>query len=209
MSNTLATMNGKLATQLRDTGYATWASAEMDDLLTYALARLYPILSRPLDPTSTTVALVATTYFYSLPAGVMAVSRVDWVDTDSNELGPLGLGSWEIVGSPILGTAKLHVSPVVVQSGGTLRLNGYGRFDLSTNLIPDDYVALLLAVARAEAYRRMAGDRSKFKEWLAQNQTANITVNELMLLINEADAEAERLRRQLRVWQLPVPARVG
>lgn len=209
MSNTLATLNGKLATALRDTSYATWTSAEMDDLLTYGLAVLFPHLSREIAPSSAQITLVASTYFYSLPAGVMEVSRVDWIDTDSNEMGPIGPGSWEVVGSPILGTGQLHVSPVIADQGGTLRLISYGRFDLTTNLIPDDYVQYLLAVARAEAYRRMAGSRARFEAWQAQNQKQNVTVNELILLINEADAEAEKLRRQIRVWHKPVPGRVG
>lgn len=208
MPNDLATLNGKLATALRDTSHAVWATGEKDDLLTYSLAVLFPHLSREILPTSAQITLVADTYFYSLPTGVMAVSRVDWIDTDSNEMGPLAGGSWEVVGSPVLGTGKLHVAPVIVDQGGTLRLTSYGRFDLTTNLIPDDYVLYLLAVARAEAYRRMAGDRVKFEVWLAKNQKQNVTVNELILLLNEADAEAEKLRRQIRVWQRPVPGRV-
>lgn len=213
MSNDTATLRGKLTTALRDTdaGDSTdvWSQTEKNDLLTYALASLYPHLSRELDASATTVTLVSGTYYYSLPAGVMAVSRVDWVDTDSNELGPIGPGSWELVGAPILGTGKIHVSPVIADQGGTLRLVGYGRFDLTANYIPDDYVLLLLAVARAEAYRRLAGDRVKYEKWLAKNQTQNVTVNELILFTNEADAEAQRLKRELRVWQKPVPARVG
>lgn len=208
MPNNLVTLNGKLATALRDASYATWATGEIDDLLTYGLAALFPHLSREIAPSSATVTLVAGTYFYNLPTGVMTVSRVDWVDTDSNEMGPIGGGSWEVVGSPILGTGQIHVSPVIADQGGTLRLVSYGRFDLTTNLIPDDYVAYLLAVARAEAYRRMAGSRARFEAWQAQNQKQNVTVNELILLINEADAEAERYRRQIRIWHKPVPGRV-
>jgi len=213
VSNDQTTLRGLLTTQLRDTDLNTsadvWSRTEKNDLLTYALARLYPRLSRELDPESTTITLVANDYFYSLPTGVMAVSSVDWVDTDSNEMGPIGLGSWEVVGSPILGTAKLHVSPVIANQGGTLRLNGYGRFDLTTNYIPDDYVPLVLALARAEAYRRLAGLRTRFKAWQAANQGQNVTVNELLLLVNEADAEANRLLSQMRVWKKPVPGRRG
>lgn len=212
MSNDLATLRGKLTTQLRDTDTGTsadvWSQTEKNDLLTYGLAALFPHLSREIAPSSAQVTLVANTYFYNLPSGVMAVSRVDWIDTDSNELGPLSGGSWEVVGSPVLGTGQLHVSPVIANEGGTLRLTSYGRFDLTANYIPDDFVPLLLAVARAEAYRRMAGSRARFEKWLALNQKQNVTVNELILLINEADSEAEQLRRRIRVWQRPVPGRV-
>jgi hypothetical protein len=209
VSNNLATLNVKLATALRDSDYATWATGEIDDLLTYGLAFLFPHLSREIAPSSAEITLVTDTFFYNLPSGVMHVSRVDWVDTDDNEHGPVGGGSWEVVGSPILGTGQLHISPVIANQGGTLRLLSYGRFDLTTNLIPDDYVSYLLAVSRAEAYRRMAGSRARFEAWQAANQKQNVTVNELILLINEADAEAERLRRHIRVWHKPVPGRVG
>lgn len=209
MANDLATLTTKLSTALRDTTNAVWTAPELQDLLTWSLARLYPHISQRLDPTSTTITLVGTTYFYALPAGVLDVSRVDWVDTSGNELGPVGPGSWEIVGEPILATGKLHISPVIAQSGGTLRLNGYARFNLSSALMPDDYVQLLLALARAEAYRRVAADREQFKAWLSRNAGQNVTINELILLINEADSEADRLRRQQRVWQKPVPGKVG
>lgn len=211
MANDLSTLNGKLATQLRDTsGTLVWASTEKDDLITWAVTGLWPRFSRPLDPTVTTVALVAGTYYYALPAGVKAVSRVDYYDANLVEYGPLHGRSWEIAGDAFYGTGKLHVSPAIAEQGGTVRLNGYGIYDVTTNLIPDILIALVLAKARAEAYRRMGVDRVRFKEWLAKNQTQNVSVNELIHLINEADNEAIRLERSLpRTWQKPVPGRQG
>ena len=86
--------------------------------------------------------------------------------------------------------------------------HGYQTYDLTTNYIPDTLIPLVLAIARVEAYRRMAGSRSKFETWLAANQSQNVTVNELLLLINEADAEAQRLARLFRRWHKPVPGRI-
>lgn len=211
MPNDLATLNAKLVTQLRDTGSTlVWASTEKDDLLTWAMASLWPRFSRPLDPAVATVALVADTYFYALPAGVRAVSRVDYIDASGNEFGPLHGKSWEIAGDAFYGTGKLHVAPAIVAQGGTLRLNGYGIYDGTTNLIPDILVPLVLATARAEAYRRVAGNRAKFEEWLTVNQVQNVSVNELTQLVNEADNEMQRLKAQLpRTWQKPVPGRQG
>lgn len=209
MANTLATLNNKLATALRDTAYETWGTAEMDDLLKWSVATLWPRFSRPLDPTTTTVALVDGTEYYSLPAGVMNVSRCDLLNSSSEYVGPVFGGAWEITGDTYAGTAKLHVSPQIPSSGGTLQLHGYGRYDTSSNPVPDDFVLLVLAKARAEAYRRIAADRERFKNWLARNQAQNVTVNELLLMIAEADREAFRQEQHTRVWQRPVQGRVG
>ena len=212
MANNLAGLNPKLATQLRDAAYGTWVTGEMDELLTESVNSLWPRYSRELDPTTTTITLVTATYFYALPAGVMAISRLDFVDSGGGEFGPVFGRAWELVGNPLLGTAKLHIGPVIVESGvgGTVRILGYGKYDVTTNLIPDDYIQLVLARARAEAYRRIASDRVRFKEWLARNQTQNVSVNELLQLINEADNEINRLTAQApRVWQRPVPGSTG
>jgi hypothetical protein len=212
-TNDLADLNSKLATQLRDTAHSVWATGEKDYLIQQAVDTLWPRFSRPLDPESTTITLVAEDYFYSLPTGVMAVSRVDLVDSGGTEYGPIFGRAWEVVGDVPAGTGKIHVGPVIVDSyaGGTLRLNGYGRYGTATNLIPNhDLAQLALARARAEAYRRVASDRQKFTTWLARNQVQNVSINELIQLINEADAEAGRLAAMLpRTWQLPVQGRVG
>lgn len=208
MANDLATLKGHLDTQLADTGNTVWGTTEKNNLITWAVAGLWPRLGRVFDPTSTTVTLVEGTYFYSLPTGAIDVSRIDWKDTGDVERGTLVDGSWELVGDPLMGTGKLHVSPAYADAGGTLRLHAYGRFDTSTNLIPDDYVPLVLAIARAEAYRRVAGDRSRFKIWLARHQGQNTSVNELAQLVGEATREAERLRSQFKTWRRPMPARV-
>lgn len=209
MANDIDTLLPQLKIALRDTDDATWSDSEKRNLIKWAVTGLWPRISRPLDPTATTVSLVAGTYYYSLPSGVVAVSTIDRVGADGHEYGPMSTGSWTIDGSTLDGTAKLHVSPVIADGGGTLRLGGYGRYDITTNYILDDHVPLVIAMARAEAYRRMAADREQFKTWLARNQSQNVTINELVMLINEADNEVMRLRSLLKVWQRPVPGRRG
>jgi len=206
----LAYLNGKLDTALADAGDTTWTSAEKDDVLISAVASLWPRVSRPLDPDQYAVVLADNTVFYPLPQGILAVSSVSWIDTDGNtERGPLGSGAWLIEGDPIGGAGLLWVHPDIAVEGGTLRLHGYGRYDAYNNLIPVDYVALVLALARAECYRRLVGDRARFREWLSRQQTQNVSVNEAVQMVNEADNEAEKLRTRLKVWQRPVPARAG
>lgn len=209
MPNDIDALLPQLKIALRDTDDETWTDTEKRNLVKWAVASLWPRISKPLDPTATTVTLVSETYYYSLPAGVYAVSYIDRVGSDGTEYGPMSTGSWTVEGSAIDGTAKLHVSPVIANGGGTLRLGGYGRYDLTANYILDEHIPLVLAMARAEAYRRMAADREQFKVWLSRNQTQNVTVNELIMMINEADNEVMRLRSLTKTWQRPVPARRG
>lgn len=206
MSNNLATLNAKLARQLRDEAYAVWTTGEMDDLVTWAVADLWPTVPRYIDPTTTTITLVSGTYFYAIPSGIKRVTEVDWVDTAGNELGPVY--GYQIVGEIEDGTGKIQVSPVYTDgSGGTLRIHGYGAYDTTTNLIQDRFVPLVLAIARGEAYRRMGADRAQFENWQDRAQVRNVSVNELILMTNEADAEARQLRQRLVKRTLPVVAR--
>lgn len=203
MANTAEGLIPRLSTQLRDPSLQTWGRDELESLLTQAIARLYPRISRPMDPTSTTIALVDGTAFYALPAGVLSVSRVDLVDADSVERGSLPPGTWEIVGDPFSGAGKLRVAEQITRIGGTLRINGYGAYED----VPEQYVTLVLATARAEAIRRLMGDRARFKQWAVRNQVQNISVNELAQMVNEADAEADLQRRTHVTWRKPLPGR--
>lgn len=210
MANDLGTLKSKLATQLRDTANEDWTDAEKDDLLTWAVANLWagrPRIFRDLDPTTTTIPLVAETYFYSMPSGVVSVHALDLYD-GTTEYGTVDGSAWQIVGDPNSGL-KLRVAPTLAATGHTLRVHGIGRYDVTTNLIPDDFVPLVLALARAEAYRRIAGDRARFEQWLNSNQTQNMSVNELLNIIQDADETARRERESVRPWAHPVPGRQG
>lgn len=211
-TNDLADLNSKLTTQLRDTGSTlVWASSEKDYLIQQAVDTLWPRFSRPLDPESTTITLVDNDPYYALPSGVMAVSRLDIIDTNGDFVDSVPDRAWEIVGDTRAGTGKLHINQRYAVTGNTLQLHGYGAYDTVTNLVPThDLAQLVLARARAEAYRRVASDREKFKAWLSRNQVQNVTVNELLELINEADAEANRLTAMVpKTWQKPVSAYTG
>ena len=214
MANNTATMNGYLAQALRDASYATWTSGEVDNLLTWSVARLWPRHSRVIDQSSATnakITLATSTYVYALPSGMIAVSRADLYDSAGNSIGPVSGRAWEIIGDTLLAGGKLNISPQIVDSwvGGSLHLHGYGKYDLTTNLVPDDFVPVILARARAEAYRRVLSDRERFKTWLSRNQTQNVSVNEMLQAINEADADARALEQSSKVWQKPVSGRVG
>lgn len=206
MANDLATLNAKLVTQLRDTAAPlVWASAEKDDLLTWAVASLYPKVSRAVRES---VVLVDDDDQYTLTT-VTSVSRVDLLDGDGNLLAPLPGGAWELWGDGITDSPTLFINRSYARTGWSLRVHGYGAYDLVTNLPPDVMVPAILALARAEALRRMITDRAKFAQWAKRNQLADSSVNELVLMVNEADANAREEMAKLKTWRKPVPARVG
>lgn len=213
MPNNAATLNTKLATKLRDSTYATWATGEMDDFITYAVAQLpgYGV-QREMDASAagSKVTIVSGTYTYSLPTGVTNVYRIDIEDSAGSWSYAIADGGWELTGDVPAGSGKFRVSAAVNDqwAGGKFIVHGYAAYDLTTNYVTDALVPLVLAIARAEAYRVMAGDRSRFETWLSRNQSQNITVNELLQMVNEADSEVERLALRSRRWHRPVPGRI-
>lgn len=208
MSNNLAGLNTNLALLLRDTTYKTWTTGEIDSILTWAVAQLYPRIVYPLLAQSYTQTLTKGTYFYALNPAIVVLSRVDYVDPSGFEAGSLG-DVWEVDGSLEDGTAKLHISPLIADAGGTLRYVGYGRYDTGTNLIPDRLVPLVMAMGRVEAFNRIVGDRQRYKQWASASPTQNSTVNELLTLLNVAERERDREWAMNRTWRKPVPGRVG
>ncbi len=219
-ANTLATLTWRLAEMLNDDGrsdadsaaFKTWQSSELDSILTGVVLNLYPRYARALDPATYSFVLAASTYFYAIPTGVVDVNRLDRVQSDGVEAGPLFGGAWEETGDLNDGTFKLHLGPGIVDSfvGDTVRINGYGSYDVSTHPVPNDILPLVLAQARAEAYRRITGDRVRFQQWLSRNQVQNVSVNELLQFVREATAEAARLENATsRTIMKPVQARIG
>ena len=147
-------------------------------------------------------------YRYHLNESITHVTRCDWISEDGNtEYGALDGQSWEVLGNTDDDNALLYISPIIVEQGGTLRLHAHNQYGTAANYIPERLVPLVIARARAEAYRRLAADRQKFKAWLSRNQEQNVTINELLQMINEADNEALVLDRSQKSWQKPVPAR--
>jgi hypothetical protein len=210
MANDAATLNGKLATALRDTAYGVWTTGEMTDLVTWAVADLWPGICRELTDVDQHVTIVSGTRSYALGASVGAVYRVDIIDSAGTYIGPMADGTWEISGggSAVL-TLSVNQSVNDNYAGGTFNIRGYAPYTFTSGAqIPDELVRLVLAKARGEAYRRMAGDRVQFKNWQARNQAQDMSVNELILLVNEADGEAERLFRRHRTIRKPVPGRI-
>jgi hypothetical protein len=215
MPNDLATLKTSLKTALSDPNYVTWSEAELAEILTQNVARLWPRFSYQPDPTTATIALVSGTEYYAVPANIRTISRIERYNGD-DEYGSLDGSAWVVSGSIELGTVKLHISPVIADQEGTLRLIGNAAWPLAgvtigatTTYIPDELANIVLAFSRVEAYRRVVGERGRFSAWLARNQSQNVSVNELLSMVNESESAARRLLGERRSWQAPVPGRQG
>ena len=210
MANDTATLRAYVSAALMDASNATWSTANIDLLVGRSIASLYPRVQRPLIPASYTTTLVTLTYFYNISADIRSVSRLDLVDSDLNELGPLTPGTWEIAGDIRAGSGKLHLDPSIVEAwvGGTVRYNGYGRYDGTTNLIPDDYVAYVVAHARAAAFEWLTADRVRFRQYLGADQTTNTSSNELYQLVSSAKRDVAEERSMIMTMRKPMPARI-
>ena len=208
MANDLATLKTKLAVALSDPTFGYWTSAEMEDLIRDAVNDLWPRYGHRIDGMTVSIALVEGTDFYDLPATVQEVDSIQWLDADGAFQDFLPDGSW-MIHSTDTGTQRLQINPNFAAMGGSLRLGGILKYDVTTNLIPDDITGVVISSARAEAYRRALGDRMRFKQWATTNQIQNVSVNEMLGVISESERKvAEYMSRHPRTQRRPVPARV-
>jgi hypothetical protein len=215
MANDLETMRQRLRDALFDVDDVTWNAGEKDDILNMAVRRLSQRLPRPLDPTlsAQSITLVSGTYHYPIDDETINVESVFYINANGDDVGYMQSG-YEVVGDLTTGVAKLHVAPLTVERGGSLRIGGAGRYLLNSQdedslpLIPDDYIPLVLAYAVAMAMRRLLVDRARFRQWQNTNQTQNVSVNELVQMVADADRQADDEWVTLKRWQKPVIGRI-
>jgi hypothetical protein len=183
----------------------------MDAILLECAANLASVAAKRVE---VDVAFVADQALYTV-TGWDSINRIDIFDGDpalaaSNLMVVLPGDAYELLGdqnSPA--SRSLYVNPMYAYATWYMRIHGYKVYDLVTTLPPDNMVQAILAMARAEAYRRMAGSRAQSTQWAALNQKESVSVNELMQLIGEAEAEAARQKRAVRVMRMPVQASIG
>lgn len=212
MANDAAGLLGKLETKLDDTSNAVWPDAELADLIAWAVSGLYPRYARTLNPSAggTDITLNSGTIFYAVPTGCLEVTSVDWLNDDGEELGTLQGQTWQMVGDKYGATLKIRVAPKIAEQEGKIRVHGHGRYDVTTNLIPDDLVPLVLAIAAAEAYRRLAGERARYEQYATRRPNQVVSMNEVLNYLANAEAEALRQRAlNPATRRRPVPGRLG
>jgi hypothetical protein len=200
----------KLETALRDTSNAVWGASEIDDILALALEETNRVRPRVVKD----VVTIGTGMGDGLEEGedqftltnVYTVFRIDLLDENDKVVMPLPSGAWEVWGDNMSSGQTIYVNPSYVRNGMSFRVHGYGPYD-TTNTPPAQVQEAILALARAEAYRRVAGERARFEQYASGNPRSDVSVNEILGQVNEADAEAHRLLGDIKLIRRPLPGR--
>lgn len=214
MANDLTTLRGKLDTQLRDTTHAVWGQTEKEDLIAWAVQSLYPSFARPFS--APIWPLTADRETYPVPAGMLEVYRVELGEVATDELiQVLDNGTWYTFNNPLTDELDIFVNQRYSDPDYYYILHGIGRYTLTSGLtpdqlIPDALVPLVLADARAEAYRRVAGEAARYEQWQNADPTQQASINHLLGLVDGAERDYLRNRAMLpRTMRRPVPGRLG
>jgi hypothetical protein len=203
----LADITGKLETALTDTSNAVWSSAELNDILTVACARIARDRQRVVRDS---IDLVDDQETYTL-TNVYTAQRVDLLDSDGYFVMKIPDGAWEIWGDQATAGQTLFINRRYANSNYSLRVHGYAPYDLVTNTptANSTFEGAILALARVEALRRIEHERSRYQQWANTNPRGNTSVNELLNMIREAEAEANALRAEIRLIIRPMPGKSG
>jgi hypothetical protein len=189
---------------LSDTTNEIWSTTELDTILSYALAMTNQVRQRAVRDT---ISLVDDQDSYTL-TNVVSVNRVDLIDEDNKLVRVMPQGAWEIWGDNSSTGQTLYINPIYARTPYKLRVHGYGPYDYTTNT-PDTTVQMvILALARAEALRRLVTDKARFRQWAQTNPRGDTSTNELIQSVNEADAEAQRLLRSIKLIKRPTVGRI-
>lgn len=200
MANDLATLTTQLTEALRDGSHATWTLTEKQTLIQNSVASLYPhtmkYVTMPVQVEQGASFITVGDASYPFAS----IHRIDLWDYDPTS--PVGRmvmelpgRVWEVQEDITPGTGfRVAINPHFnYNAAHYLLVHGYVPYNTTTQLVPDHLVPLVLAQARAEAYRRMGGDRAQFENWLVSNQKQDVSVNELLQMIREAQNEADAL----------------
>lgn len=194
-----STTHSRLEVSLRDTDNAVWSDNEIDSLLGWALDETNRVRPRVV---SDVLALIDDDSTYVL-TNVWEVFRVDLLDENDKVIMHLPAGSWEIWGDNQSEGQTLYINPMYAREPQQLRVHGYGPYDFVTNTPPTQVEEAILAIARAEALRRVATERARFEQYATGNPRSDVSVNELIGQVNDADQEAQRLLSNIKLIRRP------
>lgn len=189
---------------LRDETNDIWNTTELDVILGYALEQVNQVRPRQVRDT---ITLVADQDTYTL-TNVYSVNRVDLLDSDNKVVRVLAPGTWEVWGDNESAGQTLYINPSFAKTPYQLRVHGYGPYDFTTNTPPTVVQNAIVSLARAEALRRLSNDRARFRQWAQTNPRGDTSVSEAIGMVNEADAEANRLLRSIKLIKRPTVGRV-
>jgi hypothetical protein len=138
---------------------------------------------------------------------VYSVHRVDWLDANDKVIMQLPPRAWEVWGDGETEAQTLWVSNAYTRANFSVRVHGYAPWEWSATPFPYQVQQMIIALARAEALRRLTHERSRFRQWASSNPRSDVSVTELLSMTNEADNYARELLSQLRIIKKPVVGR--
>lgn len=187
-----------------DTGTPdVWSTTELEFMLESALARINAARPRSVRDE---IALTADDDQYAL-VNVHTVHRVDWLDSNDKVIMQLPPRAWEIWGDNETEAQTIWVSTAYARTNFSIRVHGYAPWEWSATAFPYQVQQMLIAIARAEALRRLTSERSRFRKWASSNPRSDVSVTELLSMTNEADNYARELLEKLRIIKKPVIGR--
>ena len=197
-------LKNTLERALRDETNEIWNTTELDTILDYALQQVNQIRQRQVRDT---ISLVDDQDSYTL-TNVYSVNRVDLLDSDNKVVRTLAPGTWEVWGDNNSAGQTLYINPSFARTPYQLRVHGYGPYDFTTNTPDVVTQAAIVALARSEALRRLSSDRVRFRQWAQTNPRGDTSMAEAIGAVNEADAEANRLLRSIKMIKRPTSGRL-
>lgn len=180
-----------------------WVEEELEFLCEIALAQVNA--ARPRSARDT-IDMVTDTDQYAL-TNVWTVHRVDWLDANDKIIMQLPARAWEVWGDNETEAQTLYVSPLYARTNFSVRVHGYAPWEWSATEFPYQVQQIIIAIARAEALRRLTNERSRFRQWAQTNPRGDVSVTELLSMTNEADNQARELLSKLRIIKKPTVGR--
>lgn len=198
---TRATLRTAISRDIRDESFLTFTTAQVNDLIDGGIAEVslvYPL------PMVEIVSPVAGVYYYPIRCETVFRAEVYRDDTYYADLpqadGPSQSG-WDMhAGNLFFPVATIDA---LVPETDTIRVWGYGpraRPDDDTDVLELDTRAefAVRAHARATAYRLLLSDRTLFKQWQIVSKNTDVSVNQLLTMVNEASSEWSSIRNRIR-----------
>ena len=198
---TLANLETTVARRLRDSGNATWTTAELDDLINQGIDEIADFYPREIVQTIGTVSAGVISYAVSSYTNIYRLdiytSAGSYKDTLPSGIGGANSG-WEMHGG------VLFLPPAYSYTAGdTLKAWGYGRFTqlaTSSSVTDLDQSAIwaLVTYCQAEGLSQLVDGRANFQQWQSSPGNTDVTATALAQIANGARVRWRDEQRRLR-----------
>jgi hypothetical protein len=200
---TLSDLQTACARDLRDTNKRTFKDPDLTDLINAGVEEVGRVYPREM---LLTIAVTPGTYDIDMPDTQQVVRVESWrngnlhvayengADEASSQIG------WEFWA----GSLRMPKGAIDgLNAADSLRIWGYQGYPqlvapTDDSLLPDSAEWGVRRYVRATAYQQLHGDRALFKQWQAQSQNSDVSMNMLSQMVAFYVGEWDRTRNHLR-----------